>query len=151
VSTGRFVRLGRPRESFGQNLVALVLLYGLTLYGYAALDPLDALGASAMVTLAVFCIVMVDSDHSILRDPVIPAWLAGWLLMGCFVAGYTNHAVQAWRAADRAATLLLSARNLEKTRRPKAALDSYRQIVRDYPNTAAARAARERVKAIVAN
>ena len=52
------------------------------------------------------------------------------------------------KLAARAATALRLAQNLEKTGKSAAALKSYKQIVKDYPKTATARVAAERIKAI---
>ncbi len=52
------------------------------------------------------------------------------------------------RLAPRAATALRLAQNLEKTGKSAAALKAYKQIVKDYPKTATARVAAERIKAI---
>ncbi len=52
------------------------------------------------------------------------------------------------KLAAKAATALRLAENLEKTGKTAAALRSYRQIVKDYPKTATARTAAERIKAI---
>jgi hypothetical protein len=48
----------------------------------------------------------------------------------------------------RAATLLDSARNLEKAKKIPAALDFYRQIIRDYPGTSQADEASKRISAL---
>jgi len=50
--------------------------------------------------------------------------------------------------AARAASLLQVGQNLEKNGAAGAALTSYRRIVRDYPDTPAAKTAGERIKAI---
>jgi YHS domain-containing protein len=52
------------------------------------------------------------------------------------------------KLAARAATALRLAQNLEKTGKSAAALKSYKQIIKDYPKTAPARTAAERIKAI---
>ncbi len=52
------------------------------------------------------------------------------------------------KLAAKAATALRLAQNLEKTGKSAAALKSYKQIVKDYPKTATARIAAERIKAI---
>ncbi len=52
------------------------------------------------------------------------------------------------KLAAKAATALRLAQNLEKTGKSAAALKSYKQILRDYPKTATARTAAERIKAI---
>jgi len=52
------------------------------------------------------------------------------------------------KLAAKAATALRLAENLEKTGKSAAALKSYKQIVKDYPKTATARIASERIKAI---
>jgi YHS domain-containing protein len=51
-------------------------------------------------------------------------------------------------AATRAAGLLRIAQNLEKSAKTAAALGSYRRIVAEYPNTAAAKTAAQRIKAL---
>jgi len=51
------------------------------------------------------------------------------------------------KLAATAATALRLAQNLEKTGKSAAALKSYKQIVEDYPKTATARIAAERIKA----
>ena len=50
--------------------------------------------------------------------------------------------------AARAARLLRVAQNLEKSGKAAAALEDYKQIVKDYADTPAARTARQRIKAI---
>jgi YHS domain-containing protein len=50
--------------------------------------------------------------------------------------------------STKAAALLRLGQNLEKARKPTAALAKYRQIVEEYPNTPAARSAAERIKAL---
>jgi hypothetical protein len=52
------------------------------------------------------------------------------------------------RPADRASSLLQVARNLEKAGKPAAALKSYREIVKSYADTPAAKTAKERIKAL---
>jgi len=52
------------------------------------------------------------------------------------------------KLAAKAATALRLAQNLEKTGKSAAALKSYKQIVKDYPKTATARIAAERIKAL---
>jgi YHS domain-containing protein len=52
------------------------------------------------------------------------------------------------KLAAKAATALRLAQNLEKSGKSAAALKSYKQIVKDYPKTATARVAAERIKAI---
>lgn len=49
---------------------------------------------------------------------------------------------------DRAATLLKSAQNLEKAKKAPGALKMYRDILKSYPDTPAAKTAAERVKAL---
>lgn len=51
-------------------------------------------------------------------------------------------------AASRAASLLRLAQNLEKARKIDAALTNYRQVVKTYPGTAAARTAAARIEAL---
>ena len=48
----------------------------------------------------------------------------------------------------RAASLLRVAQNLEKSGKTAAALEDYKQIVKDYADTPAARTARQRIKAV---
>lgn len=50
--------------------------------------------------------------------------------------------------AAHAAGLLAVARNLEKIQKPDAALKSYRELLAKYPNSAEAKAAGERIKAL---
>ena len=52
----------------------------------------------------------------------------------------------AQEAGEKAATLLQSARNLEKLKKTAASLDYYRRIVRDYPDSLQARIASERIE-----
>ena len=52
------------------------------------------------------------------------------------------------RPAARAASLLRIAQNLEKSGKTAAALEDYKQIVKDYGDTPAARTARQRIKAL---
>ena len=52
------------------------------------------------------------------------------------------------KLAAKAATALRLAQSLEKTGKSAAALKSYKQIIKDYPKTATARIAAERIKAI---
>jgi len=52
------------------------------------------------------------------------------------------------KLAAKAATTLRLAQNLEKTGKSAAALKSCKQIVKDYPKTATARIAAERIKAL---
>ena len=52
------------------------------------------------------------------------------------------------KSSTRAATALRMAQNLEKTGKDSAALKSYKQIVKDYPGTPAAKTATARIKAI---
>jgi hypothetical protein len=54
------------------------------------------------------------------------------------------------KAANRAATALRLAQNLEKSGKSAAALKSYKQILKDHPGTPQARTATERIKAIEA-
>jgi hypothetical protein len=96
IASGRVSRIGSPNESVGRNVVALVLLYVLLLYGAVAFTPLDALGSSSMVVLAVFCIIMVEGfeiDYA-LREKAQKARFWSWLLLLGFAAAYTYHAFQ---------------------------------------------------------
>jgi len=52
------------------------------------------------------------------------------------------------KAADRASGLLAIARNLEKAGKPAIALGYYRDVVKKYPDSPAAKTARERIKAL---
>jgi YHS domain-containing protein len=52
------------------------------------------------------------------------------------------------KTVSRAATALRMAQNLDKSGKTDAALKAYRQIVKDYPGTAQARAAAARIKAL---
>ena len=52
------------------------------------------------------------------------------------------------KLANRAATLLRIAQNLEKDGKSTAALKNFRQIVKDFPGTPAAKTAAERIKAL---
>lgn len=52
------------------------------------------------------------------------------------------------KAADRAAGLLAIAKNLERAGKPAVALGYYRDIVKSYPDSPAAKTARERIKAL---
>jgi YHS domain-containing protein len=52
------------------------------------------------------------------------------------------------KLANRAATLLRISQNLEKDGKSAAALKSFRQIVKDFPRTPAAKTAAERIKAL---
>ena len=52
------------------------------------------------------------------------------------------------KLAAKAATALRLAQNLEKSGKSAAALKAYKQIVKDYPKTATARVAAERIKAM---
>ena len=52
------------------------------------------------------------------------------------------------KAADRAAGQLAIAKNLEKAGKPAAALGYYRDIVKSYPDSPAAKTAKERIKAL---
>jgi hypothetical protein len=57
-------------------------------------------------------------------------------------------AKQAPDPVKRAASLLTIAKSLEKLKKTKAALDTYRQVVREYPQTPSAKEAGERIKAL---
>ncbi len=82
-------------------------------------------------------------------------------LKAIVVVGVANH----WDASDvvqdakrtaakdapsHATVLLAAARNLEKSDRPEQALKSYRELVSKYPNSAEAKTATERIKALSA-
>jgi hypothetical protein len=54
----------------------------------------------------------------------------------------------ATQRSTRAATLLRIGQNLEKSAKTDAALAAYRRIVKEYPNTPAARNAAERIKVL---
>jgi hypothetical protein len=97
VQIGRTARIGSPYEVIGLNVIALVLLYALILYGAFAFKPLDALGGSAMVALAVFCILVAGSFATeVSESKAWRGWTAGWLMLLLFLAGYACHAFQSW-------------------------------------------------------
>lgn len=57
-------------------------------------------------------------------------------------------AKQAPDPARRAATLLSTGRNLEKLKKPGAAVETYRRILSDYPASSEAKAAAARIQAL---
>jgi hypothetical protein len=94
---GRATRIGSPCEVIGLNIIALVLLYALLLYGAFAFKPVDALGGSAMVALAVFCILAPGlGARGYLKWKSERARAAGWLMLLLFLIAYANHALHLW-------------------------------------------------------
>ena len=80
-----------------------------------------------------------DEPHNAYRSPVG--------LFGQNIRVHLRSDVEVNPAA-RAASLLKIGQNLEKTGKSAAALGYYRQVVKDYSNTPAAKTAAERIKAL---
>jgi hypothetical protein len=97
VIMGRTARIGSPYEVIVLDVIVLVLLYVLVFYGAFAFKPLDALGGSAMVALAAFCILEAGSFAvEVSPSKARAGWAAGWLMLLLFLTSYAYHAFASW-------------------------------------------------------